>query len=67
MLWFLALYAVGIAATYWLTGHVEFFTMVCFEDRGKMAVVWPFTWLAAGCVALLYGTSLVHERILGRD
>ena len=49
-----------------LTGHVEFFAMVCFEDRGRMAVVWPFTWLAAMCVALLYGTSVVHERIIGR-
>ena len=62
---FLVLYVVGIGTTYWLTGHVEFFAMVCFEDRGRMSVVWPFTWLAALCAALLFATSLLHERIVG--
>lgn len=62
-----AIYLGGVGLTLWLTGHVEFFAMVCFEDRGRMSVVWPFTWLAAFCVALLYWTSLVHERIVGRD
>jgi hypothetical protein len=62
----LGVYAAGIVATLWLTVHVEFFAMVCFEDRRRMSVVWPFTWLAALCVALLYWTSVVHERIVGR-
>ena len=63
----LVLYLLGAAATYWLTGHVQFFAMVCFEDRGRMSVVWPLTWLAALCVALLYATSVVHERIVRRQ
>ncbi|MHA3705043.1 hypothetical protein ACXR2U_22965 [Jatrophihabitans sp. YIM 134969] len=62
----LVVYAAGVVATLWLTANVEFFEMVCFEDRRRMSVVWPFTWLAAGCVALLYATSVVHERIVGR-
>lgn len=66
MIWFPVVYVLGGAVTYWLTGNIEFFRLVCFEDRGRMAVVWPFTCLAALCVALLYGTSLLHERIVGR-
>jgi uncharacterized membrane protein len=60
------LYGAGIVATLWLTANIEFFAMVCFEDRRRMSVVWPFTWVAAGCVALLYWLSVVHERIVGR-
>ena len=69
MIWLVAvgLYALGIGATWWLTGHVMVFEMVSVDDRGAVSVVWPFTWLAAFCALLLFGTAMVHERIVTRS
>lgn len=61
------LYGAGIAATWWLTGNVTVFQMVCVDDRGAVSVVWPFTWLAALCAALLIGTAMAHERWFARE
>lgn len=63
MVW-LALYLLAVPATYWLTGHVTVFQMVASDDRAAVSVVWPFTWLAAFCAALLIGTAMVHEKIV---
>ncbi len=68
MVWVgLALYVVGMPLTYWLTGRVLAFQMVCLEDRGRMSVVWPMTWLAALCTTLLIGIAMLHGRIVRRD